>query len=120
MVESATSEVPEGSDIVLADRVNLLRRRFEIQEAEALASDGLRRFPGSADVIIAFGRVLLVTYRHEAAVKHFSQTGAALNDDRVSAWRIAALSRLRAYDEARSVGVDTLDKFPNSSLIRVA
>ncbi|MBV9011606.1 MAG: tetratricopeptide repeat protein [Pseudonocardiales bacterium] len=118
MVESTVPRIPE--DQALAEHVNLLRRRFEIQEAETIARDGLQRFPGSADVIIAFGRILLATYRYEDAVKIFSQAGAVLDDDRLSAWRIAALSRLRVYDEAHSVGVDALEKFPNSSLIRIA
>jgi hypothetical protein len=71
MVETTVPQVPEDADIELAERVNLLRRRFEMQEAEAIARDGLRRFPDSVDILIAFGRVLLVTHRREDAVRFF-------------------------------------------------
>jgi thioredoxin-like negative regulator of GroEL len=85
MVEATAPKVPEGPDIALVERVNLLRRRFEMQEAEAIAKDGLQRFPGSVDILIAFGRVLLATHRHEDAVMIFSQASATLNDDRLNA-----------------------------------
>jgi tetratricopeptide (TPR) repeat protein len=105
-------------EATLVARVDALRRRFELPEAEKTGREALARFPDSAEVVIALGRVLLATHRPTEAAALFARTGTS--DDRIMAWRIAALSRSRAYDEATTLGSAACKRFPASAAVRVA
>jgi tetratricopeptide (TPR) repeat protein len=97
------------------------RRRHEMPEAEATAAEAVARFPDSVDISIAYGRILLLTYRAEEAAQVFLRAEQlAPQNDRPAAWRVAALSRQRLFDEAIAAGIKATERLPNSSLVRVA
>jgi tetratricopeptide (TPR) repeat protein len=97
------------------------RRRHEMPEAEATAAEAVARFPDSVDISIAYGRILLLTYRAEEAAQVFLRAEQlAPQNDRPAAWRVAALSRQRLFDEAIAAGIKATQRLPNSSLVRVA
>jgi len=90
--ESA-ARVKAAGEIELAQGVDALRRRYEMLDAEAAARSALERFPGSVEILIALGRVLLAAHRLADAFALFSQAGELAPEyDRPISWQIAALS----------------------------
>jgi tetratricopeptide (TPR) repeat protein len=110
-----------SSEVELAQRVNALRRLYELPEAESAARSALERFPRSVELLIALGRVLLTAHRLANAVTIFEHAAElAPADDRPVAWRIAALSRQYSFAAAIAAGSDAIKHQPGSTLIRVA
>jgi tetratricopeptide (TPR) repeat protein len=108
-------------EVELARQMDEHRRRHEMPEAEATAAEAVARFPDSVDISIAYGRILLLTYRAEEAAQVFLRAEQlAPQNDRPAAWRVAALSRQRLFDEAIAAGIKATQRLPNSSLVRVA
>ncbi|HET6499968.1 MAG TPA: tetratricopeptide repeat protein [Amycolatopsis sp.] len=112
------SQAVAEEEAALVARVDALRRRFELPDAEKTGLEALARFPGSTAVTIALGRVLLARHRPTDAAALFARIDGP--DDRVVAWRIAALSRSQAYDEAIALGSAAGKRFPDSVAVRVA
>jgi tetratricopeptide (TPR) repeat protein len=105
----------------LAREADGLRHYCELTQAERVARAGLRRFPDSADLHMALGRVLLVTHRFDAALMAFSQAAElAPEHDRPMGWQIATLSQQRLYQEAISLGNVALARFPDGAHVRIA
>jgi tetratricopeptide (TPR) repeat protein len=120
----ARTEV-QYSDDAAADPVteaNELRRRFEMPEAEAIAAQATKEYPASAAAHLALGRILLATRRLDAALTEFTKaSNLAPGDEQAPAWRIAALSRQRKYDEAVALGhAACADAYPESVLVHIA
>src|SRR5215470_16716311 len=114
---SEASREPDGT----ATRVDSLRRKYEIEEAEAVARDGLIQFPDAPGLWIALGRVLMARRQYTDSLKAFVKAAElAPEDDQGLAWQVAALSRLRRFDEAAAVASNALNDFPSSVLIRIA
>jgi tetratricopeptide (TPR) repeat protein len=110
-----------SSEVELAQRVDALRRCYELSEAEGIARSALERFPESVELLIALGRVLMAAHRLADAVTIFEQAvKLASGDDRPVAWRIAALSRQYSFAAGIAAGTDALEHHPGSALIRVA
>ena len=108
-------------EVELARQLDEHRRRYEMPEAEATADEAVARFPDSVDISIAYGRILLLTYKAEEAAQVFLRAEQlAPQNDRPAAWRVAALSRQRLFDEAIEAGIKATERLPNSSLVRVA
>jgi tetratricopeptide (TPR) repeat protein len=105
----------------LVDSVDSARSRDEMRTAEEQALAGLDRFPDSADLLVAYGRVLFATHRVHEALKVFTQAGElAPEDDRPVAWQVAAYAREFDLTTAIATGHSALERFPDSVLIRVA
>jgi|HubBroStandDraft_1064217.scaffolds.fasta_scaffold318447_2 tetratricopeptide (TPR) repeat protein len=76
---------------------------------------------GNVTLMIARGRELLLSYRHEEALAQFERTaGQAPDDPAPIAWQITTLSRMYQFDRAISLGTKALTRFPKSVQIRVA
>jgi tetratricopeptide (TPR) repeat protein len=105
----------------LAERVDVLRCRGEVDLAEEAARNGLESFPKNVGLAIALGRVMLATGRYDKALAEFGQAaGWAPGDPRPVAWRIATLSRRCDFPVAFAEGAKALDDFPTNIQIRVA
>jgi tetratricopeptide (TPR) repeat protein len=114
------SAVPDELNGVAA-RVDVLRKLYEMTNAETAARAALAQFPADSRLWLSLGRVLLGTHRADSALDAFSKAGTLdPTDDQPVAWHVAALSVLRRYDEAISSARNALDLFPASSTLHVA
>ncbi|MGW3352616.1 tetratricopeptide repeat protein [Nonomuraea rubra] len=104
-----------------ARRIDTLRRRYELAEAESLAEAAVARHARDATVHLAWGRVLLATHRPQDALKAF-RTAAELDPENADAvaWQIAALSRDRNHAEATALWDGARGRFPSGCALRVA
>ncbi|MEU4745726.1 tetratricopeptide repeat protein, partial [Actinosynnema sp. NPDC023658] len=100
-----------------AAEIDRLRRRGELAQAEALA---LRAHspdePDDVDLRVARGRLLLARHRYTEAAELFTDD----DDDRLTAWRVAALARAFRDDEAAAVATEALTRHPDSVPLRLA
>jgi tetratricopeptide (TPR) repeat protein len=118
--DAMTATVPDEPENV-PHRVDELRRRYKIADAEATAREALRENPANAELWIALGRVLTAMRQYQSAQQAFDEaTRLAPADDCGVAWQIATLSKLRRYDEAITRATVALNEFPQSAIIRVA
>ena len=104
----------------LAD-VNRLRRLCEFAAAAKALAEAAVAGADPFDVEIAAGRLDLDQDDFGGALARFD-SAVALNPDReeATAWRVATLSRLSRFAEARAVAANGLERFPNSAPIGVA
>jgi tetratricopeptide (TPR) repeat protein len=105
----------------IACEVDALRRVYDLRGAERTARAGLGDFPDAAALWMSLGRVLILEHRPEEALTSFAAAASLSpgSEDAV-AWQIAALSRQQAYDRALEAGAAALDRFPDTTAIRVA
>ena len=110
-----------GGEQVSVSGVDRLRQDSELAAAEALGSQAVDAYPRDPAAWVALGRVKLDQYLREDALASFERalrcpepTPAA------AAWQVAALSRLRRFDEAREAAEAGLDRFPQSPDLLVA
>ncbi|WP_020658447.1 tetratricopeptide repeat protein [Amycolatopsis benzoatilytica] len=100
-----------------ADAVDQLREDWKLDEAEELGRRAVTEQPGDPARWIALGRVQLEQYRRKEALESFSRAaGSGLG----VAWQVAALSRLRRYDEADGAAAGGLERFPGSADLLLA
>lgn len=105
----------------LAEEVDILRCRGEVDAAEKAARSGLESFPKNVGLMIVLGRVMLATGRYDGALAEFDQaTVLAPDDPRPVAWRIATLSRRCDFPAAFAEGEKALSVFPASIQVRIA
>ncbi|MEV4564457.1 tetratricopeptide repeat protein, partial [Nonomuraea sp. NPDC049419] len=109
----------QGDDA--ARRVDALRRRYELTEAETLARRSLDQNGDDPGLLIAWGRLLLATHRPDQALATFRRAEELDADHpRAVAWQIATLSRDRRTADAATLAETALRRFPTSALVHVA
>ncbi|MFJ7216097.1 tetratricopeptide repeat protein [Amycolatopsis sp. NPDC098790] len=101
--------------------VDRLRQNSELAAAETLGSQIVEVSPENPAAWVALGRVKLDQYLHEDALSCFERAGRCPEPTSMTAaWQVAALSRLRRFDEAREASEAGLERFPRSPDILVA
>ncbi|HEY0641668.1 MAG TPA: tetratricopeptide repeat protein [Pseudonocardiaceae bacterium] len=99
-------------------RITLLRRTYRHDDTAVLIDELLGT---SAEAEVEHGRIAMMREQWAVALGRFD---AALkldaNLEPAHAWRVAALSCLRRYDEARSAAAEALTAHPEHHLVRVA
>jgi tetratricopeptide (TPR) repeat protein len=104
-----------------AGEIDALRRRFELEQAETAADDAVARFPRSAELRMARGKVLVAARRMEDALAEFARAAElAPGDDRPVGWQVGTLSRQYDHVGAIELGQGALARFPHGAIIRVA
>jgi tetratricopeptide (TPR) repeat protein len=104
-----------------AREVNALRRRFELERAETAANEAVECFPGSAELRLARGKVLVAARNMDGALAEFVRAAElAPGDDRPVGWQVGTLSR--SYDHVGAIerGRSALERFPHGAILRVA
>jgi tetratricopeptide (TPR) repeat protein len=111
---------PDGEQVSVS-QVDRLRQDSELAAAETLGSRAVETSPEDPAAWISLGRVKLDRYLREDALACF---GRALRCPEpvpvAAAWQVAALCRLRRFDEAREAVEAGLDRFPRNPDILVA
>jgi tetratricopeptide (TPR) repeat protein len=102
--EKAAALDPERAEAV-GWQVAALSRLCRFADARAVAVAGLKRFPGSAPLGVALGRLYFDEERRADALEEFERVLARHpEDDNALEWRIATLCALHRYPEAEAAG----------------
>lgn len=97
-------------------RVAALHRLYRWADAERTAVAATERFPGAAQVWVAYGRLLDDTLRRREALDALDTAVASVPDDPVAVeWRIGVLRSLDRCDEAEQTARDAVRRFPGEA-----
>lgn len=120
LFESAAELDPELPE-ALAWRIAGLSRMYRFEEAHQLADEGRERFPESAAVGVATGRLYFDQDRPVEALEEFDGVlERHPEDEEALDWRADCLRRLCRYEEAELAARHALALWPDSWKVRVA
>ncbi len=110
--DAIKNDLESGSAI--AWKIATLCRLKRFDEAEKASTDALIRFSSQVDVLIVTGRLQLDRNSYDQAASWFDKAFKVdpLNGT-VLKWRVAALRRLRRFEEAESVARVAIDTLPH-------
>src|SRR5271166_4791570 len=112
-VFSRAEQVARGDDHPTAWRIAALSRQRLYGEAIELGDDALDRFPRSALIRVALGRVFLDSGRPGQAMQYFVD-GSAVDPNNVTAisWHAACHAEMHQWAEAKSVIRGVIERDP--------
>jgi tetratricopeptide (TPR) repeat protein len=112
-------ELSTGDDKPVGWQIATLSRQREYDAAIALGTAALARFPGSATIPVALGRVYLDSSRPVAALPYLQEAADRDPDyETASSWLCAGLAALFQWEEAVKTARRVIGRHPESAEMR--